>query len=224
MKIEKLFDPFPPERISWRFGHVDKEKMEGRALAYIDARDVMQRLDEVCGPANWQCRYPHAGQKTVCEIGIRIDGEWIWKSNGAGDTDVESEKGALSDAFKRAAVLWGIGQYLYDIDSPWLDAQPQGRSFAVKKNPNNQVKINKALGTLSSYAMKQQLDWTEVMNELEADITDAPTIQRLTKLYADWDARRLKENWNAPYWNQIKERFTRRRHEIENPNILMAGE
>jgi hypothetical protein len=224
MKIEKLFDPFPPERISWRFGHVDKEKMVGKALAYIDARDVMQRLDEVCGAANWQCRYPHAGQKTVCEIGIRIDGEWVWKSNGAGDTDVESEKGALSDAFKRAAVLWGIGQYLYDIDSPWLDAQPQGRSFAVKKSPNNQQKINAALGTKSSHALKQELDWASLMDELEADITDAPTIIQMRKLYESWNERRKKENWNASFWAPIKERITARVHGMENPNILMAGE
>jgi hypothetical protein len=35
-----------------------QRQVKGMALAYIDARDVMQRLDEAVGPDNWQCRYP----------------------------------------------------------------------------------------------------------------------------------------------------------------------
>lgn len=102
------------------------------ALAFIDARDVMERLDSVVGCAGWQCSYPHANGKTVCRIEIKIDGEWIGKEDGAGDTDVEAEKGALSDAFKRAAVRWGIGRYLYDMPSPWVEIEPIGRSYRIK--------------------------------------------------------------------------------------------
>lgn len=119
--FSKLSAPFSPDRVSWRVGPTSQDKKRGQALCYIDARDVMQRLDEVCGMAGWQCRYPHANGKTVCEIGIKIENEWIWKADGAGDSDVEAEKGALSDAFKRAAVRWGIGRYLYDVASPWVD-------------------------------------------------------------------------------------------------------
>ena len=117
---KKLAAPFPPDVVSWRVGSMNKDKTKGMALAYIDARDVMSRLDEIVGPANWQASYPHANGKTICAIGIKCDGEWVWKANGAGDTDIEAEKGAISDAFKRAAVLWGIGRYLYDLPSPWV--------------------------------------------------------------------------------------------------------
>lgn len=128
----KLNAPFDPRKVSWRVGSTTQDKKRGMALAYIDARDVMERLDEVCGPAGWQCEYPHAdGKKTVCSIGIKIDDEWIWKADGAGDSDVEAEKGALSDAFKRAAVRWGVGRYLYDVDTPWVELVPAGRSFAI---------------------------------------------------------------------------------------------
>ncbi len=129
--IKALTAPFPAERVSWRVGSTSADRNRGMALAYIDARDVMERLDEVCGPENWQSRYPHATGKTVCEIGIKIGDEWIWKADGAGDTDFEAEKGALSDAFKRAAVRWGIGRYLYDLDAPWVDVEPAGRSFRI---------------------------------------------------------------------------------------------
>jgi hypothetical protein len=69
--MKALTAPFPPERISWRVGSTAADKKRGMALAYIDARDVMERLDAVCGPENWQSRYPHAEGKTVCELAIR---------------------------------------------------------------------------------------------------------------------------------------------------------
>lgn len=120
--FERLARPFPSSAISWRVGSTNKEKTKGMALAYIDARVVMERLDEVVGPGGWQNEYTHASKDGyICRIGIKVEGEWIWKANGAGETQVEAEKGAASDAFKRAAVLWGIGQYLYGLDSPWVE-------------------------------------------------------------------------------------------------------
>lgn len=127
----KLTAPFPPDDVQWRVGATNKDKTKGMALAYIDARAVMDRLDEVCGPANWQCRYPHANGKTVCEIGLFIDGQWVWKADGAGDTDYEAEKGALSDSFKRAAVRWGIGRYLYELPAPWVAIEAFGKSYKI---------------------------------------------------------------------------------------------
>lgn len=120
INFEELKKPFPPESVEWRVGSTNSDKSKGMALAYIDARSVQDRLDKVCGVDGWQCRYPHVGEKTVCEIGLNINGEWIWKADGAGDTDVEKEKGALSDAFKRAAVKWGVGRYLYDLETVWV--------------------------------------------------------------------------------------------------------
>lgn len=136
--FDELSKPFSPDLVSWRIGSTKADKTAGLALAYIDARDVMERLDEVCGPQNWQCRYSHANSKTICDIGIKCNAddptkvaEWIWKADGAGDSDVEAEKGALSDAFKRAAVRWGIGRYLYHIKSSWVEIEKKGNSYAI---------------------------------------------------------------------------------------------
>jgi hypothetical protein len=124
---QELFDelcrPFAAEEIDWRIGSVNKEKTKGMALAYMDARAVMDRLDGVCGPDGWQCNYtPGVNGSIICNIGVRmLAGEWIWKADGAGATDVEGEKGMLSDALKRAAVRWGVGRYLYEMKSPWVE-------------------------------------------------------------------------------------------------------
>lgn len=132
--FDKLKAPFPPDRVSWRIGSTTQDKSRGMAMSYLDARDVMERLDDVCGPGGWQNRYSHANGKTVCDIGIKIDNEWIWKADGAGDTDVEAEKGALSDAFKRAAVRWGVGRYLYDVSAVWVEIEQHGKSYKIKQS------------------------------------------------------------------------------------------
>jgi hypothetical protein len=114
---------FPRDVVSWRAQTVSKNGDKALALAYIDARDVMRRLDEVCTPAGWQDRYEVHGGKTICYLSIRVEDQWVTKADGSGDSDIEEEKGAISGAFKRAAVKWGIGRYLYDIEAPWAPCE-----------------------------------------------------------------------------------------------------
>lgn len=136
---DALAAAFPPENISWRVGSTTADKKKGMALAFIDARDVMERLDAVCGVANWQDRYEFHGARTLCYLSIRIDGEWITKADGAGDSDVEAEKGAISDALKRAAVKWGVGRYLYDLAAPWVEIEQAGRSYRIKASEKGKL-------------------------------------------------------------------------------------
>ena len=84
-------------------------------VAYIDARDVMNALDSVVGAGNWQSKYESHNGNLYCSIGIKTDGEWVWKTDCGSESNVEKEKGEASDAFKRAAVQWGIGRFLYDL-------------------------------------------------------------------------------------------------------------
>lgn len=177
--FEKLALPFSPERVSWRVGSTKADKSTGMALAYIDARDVMERLDEVVGPDNWQDRYEIHGGKTICYLSIRFDpinNEWITKADGAGDSDIEAEKGALSDAFKRVAVKWGIGRYLYDLSSPWVQLDTyQG------KDGKTYVKGIK----------------TEEMGKLRASLAQADPEARAT-IWAQDNAAMVKRALNYP--------------------------
>jgi hypothetical protein len=73
---QDLFDalsaPFPSESIDWRIGSTTSDKSKGMALAYIDARAVMDRLDAMCGPDGWQNKYDFGLAGTVvCNLGIR---------------------------------------------------------------------------------------------------------------------------------------------------------
>lgn len=108
MTLDKLRQPTPPAEIRQRQGP------GGKMLDYIDARYVMDTLDDVIGQGNWQDRFEDRADGSVrCGIGIRVGDEWVWKWDVGTPSDIEPEKGSYSEAFKRAAVKWGIGRDLY---------------------------------------------------------------------------------------------------------------
>jgi hypothetical protein len=103
-----------------------------KPLTYIDQRDAITRLNDVLGPENWGCVYDSDGARLTCTLLLKAsDTDVIEKSNGAGDTDIEGTKGGYSDAFKRAAVLAGVGLYLYDCDLPWKPIE-NGKYFSER--------------------------------------------------------------------------------------------
>ncbi len=116
--LEQLHMPFPGPDIEWRVqrsGFKDG-KPWAMVLAYVTSRAIQDRLDSVIGAENWQNRFDSlADGGIICGIGIRIDGDWIWKYDGADKTNIEATKGGLSGAMKRAGVQWGIGRYLYNL-------------------------------------------------------------------------------------------------------------
>ena len=110
-------------------------------LMYQDARRVQKVLDATYGPLNWQREYYEANSMLFCKIGVRNSetGEWIWKSDTGSSGGLEEEKSLASDAFKRAAVSWGIGRELYSIPSIRVELNPKDyyndefkQSFKVK--------------------------------------------------------------------------------------------
>lgn len=96
-------------------------------LDYVDARYVMDKLDHL-GPENWQDRYiDRPGGSVRCGIGLLVDGEWVWKWDVGTISDIEPEKGSYSEAFKRAAVKWGVGRDLYGHKPAAGAARPPAR-------------------------------------------------------------------------------------------------
>lgn len=110
MNLKDLTKEIP---CKWRVQSFSKNKPTGQCVAYIDARDVMDLLDEVISPENWQDDYKLIDGKLLAGIGINTEHGWVWKWDTGTETNMEAEKGEMSDAFKRAAVKWGIGRFLY---------------------------------------------------------------------------------------------------------------
>lgn len=104
----------------------------GQMMAYVDARHVMDRLDTVVGPGNWsdQYRVIDLGDGVV-ECALTVAGvlkcDVGYKNDARDDASKEPLKAAYSDAFKRAAVKFGIGRFLYDMESTWVEIDPWGK-------------------------------------------------------------------------------------------------
>ncbi len=130
--LAALAAPFDRTEVKFRPGAVSGNR--ALAMPYIDARAVMDRLDAVVGAANWQDHYEFLPDGSVmCQLQLRIDGEWISKADVGGPSEQPDEgdrhKAAVSDALKRAAVKWGVGRYLYRLAPIWADYDPAKKRF-----------------------------------------------------------------------------------------------
>jgi len=214
--LKMLFAEFPQEDIHWRAQNLSKNGDTALALAYIDARDVMDRLDEICGADGWQDRYEVHGNRVVCYLSIKVGDEWITKADGAGDTAVEAEKGGLSDAFKRAAVKWGIGRYLYSMGAPWVPCESyekQGKRYWKRwtADPWSFVKSHQP-PPRSARALKMsdkdgKDDWDRVMDELIQDLADCTTLNQLETLKADYRKKVIERRWPVDWQRSLGNEF-----------------
>lgn len=137
---EALQAPFPADHIEWRVQQAGEKNGTpwARVLAYITNRAIMERLDHVFGPTGWRNAYTTGpGGGVLCGIGVLCEGEWVTKWDGAQNTDMESVKGGLSGAMKRAAVQWGIGRYLYDLDAGFANIHANGSHYQPEDRKNN---------------------------------------------------------------------------------------
>jgi hypothetical protein len=215
--VKLLFSEFPKDAISWRAQSLTKSGDKAMALAYIDARDVMDRLDSIVGTENWQDRYEFAGARTICYLSINVDGQWITKADGAGDTDVEAEKGAISDAFKRAAVKWGIGRYLYALSTPWVpcESYESGGKLRWKKwtdDPWNFVRSTSAPKP-SAAAQKRGLA------DIDKDLLDCHTAISVDRCASQWKDIAVKDGWSVEYKQEAAARFAAKRETLQKEAV-----
>lgn len=140
MNLDKLRECFPAEDIEWRIGRsgTKGDKPWAMALAYVTARAIQERLDEVFGVEGWQTDYTATPHGILCHLKVKIDNEWITKTDGAPETEFEAFKGGISGAFKRAASAGlGIGRYLYNLDETFVDCSPEkkvGYNYAKSRD------------------------------------------------------------------------------------------
>lgn len=118
--MQRLQAEFPLEQLGWKIIHAFETN--GRFFAFlapfVDARAIQDRFDEVFGIDKWQVSYEKWGENaTKCTISVFLNERWISKEDGSEESDYSSVKGGFSNSLKRAAVLWGVGRYLYNIKS-----------------------------------------------------------------------------------------------------------
>lgn len=145
--LPKLKMPMP---YKWRVQSFSKQKPEATCVAYIDARDVMDRLDDVC-VYGWERSHAEIKGHIYSTVTIIMpDGSRISRTDCGTESQTEAEKGESSDSFKRAAVNWGVGRFLYDLE--------------IKRLPANEAKDAKNYPYIVDNAGKRVWDITKHCN------------------------------------------------------------
>lgn len=149
----RLAAPFPTDRIAWRQDGKVVTKGGGdkaphyfaRFVPYLEANDVRQRLDEVC--PGWQSELTpltnaadmdgEAVQAFKCRLSIPnpLSGSGLTIEASQTSCRISREdcgqgsdyKSAATDAFKRAAMRFGIGAFLYDTNVHWCEMDGDGK-------------------------------------------------------------------------------------------------
>lgn len=145
--LEQLSRPFEDHEIEWKIENViqnyyGKTQYQGIGFGYIDARAIQRRLNEVCG-LNWSSSYQaHLLDQVIlfeCTIGIYVNNEWIYRTDGVELEigGIERGKSAYSNALKRAAVHFGIGHFLYELDTVYIDIYQNDKPNEKQNCPSN---------------------------------------------------------------------------------------
>ena len=134
----------PAEVISWRQegrAVLRDGKYYARFLSYIDANTVRERLDAVV-PGEWDLTLELLPALPVTDDEGRAEQGCSFKARlqilGVIREDVgtgRDYKSAATDAFKRAAVRFGIGHELYAMDPNWVLVDGDGRNARTLEDP-----------------------------------------------------------------------------------------
>jgi hypothetical protein len=132
-----LAAPFDPKDVKFKPQSVKNNR--ALAMAYVDARVIQDRLDDVLGVENWQDEYETlADGSVICRLRLKLGDQWITKMDVGSPSEQpdggDRLKAAFSDALKRAAVKFGVGRYLYRLPAQWVDYDPVKKQI-VKPPP-----------------------------------------------------------------------------------------
>lgn len=141
---EHLRRPFVPEAVGFKLQATGgKDRGWGVVIAYIDARNVTARLNMVCGGL-WHETYEAAGEGLVCHLTVDGVTHTDWGVT-TGTSKEMSIKGTYSDALKRAAVRFGVGESLYATpsmrlyDGPHLETWMKGDKRTGRLTPAGEL-------------------------------------------------------------------------------------
>src|SRR5687768_12653088 len=139
----RIAAPVALETISWRQDGrsvLRDGKYVARFVAYIEANTVRERLDEVV-PGEWDltlellpavAALDEGSDSAACSFKARLQIVGVIREDVGTGKDY---KQAATDAFKRAAVRFGVGHELYAYEQNWVQMDGDGRYAKPLEDP-----------------------------------------------------------------------------------------
>ena len=205
----KLSAPLPSGVVSWRQDGkpVQRDgKFVARFVAYVDANTVRERLDSVV-PGEWDLTLDLlptlAGQddngEQTCSFKARLQILGVIREDVGTGRDYKS---AATDAFKRAAVRFGIAHELYGFDQNWVQVDGDGRYAKPLDDPATVYARRQARAEARERGREEfSIDDVQAETTLAAPASgplalDEPSCPRCGGRM--WDNRLSKRNPKAP--------------------------
>ncbi|HEY3133995.1 MAG TPA: Rad52/Rad22 family DNA repair protein [Gemmatimonadaceae bacterium] len=199
----KLSAPVPAGAISWRQdGKVIARdgKYFARFVAYIEANTVRERLDAVV-PGEWDLTLEllpviptDDADGAQCSFKARLQILGVIREDVGTGRDY---KQASTDAFKRAAVRFGVANELYAYEQNWVEMDGDGKYAKPVEDP--QAVYVRRYGKLGANAITQNSTNGAIASPAPASILTDMEIVSCPKCGGRmWDNRLTKRNPRAP--------------------------
>jgi hypothetical protein len=137
----RLAAPVPSGAIFWRQDGkptIRDGRYFARFVAYIEANTVRERLDQTV-PGEWDLTLEllpaipgDDGEGSLCSFKARLQILGVIREDIGTGRDY---KQASTDAFKRAAVRFGIGHELYGYEQNWVEVDGDGKYAKPLEDP-----------------------------------------------------------------------------------------
>ena len=198
----KLSAPVPTRAISWRQdGKVTARdgRYFARFVAYIEANTVRERLDGVV-PGEWDLTLEllpaipgEDGDGSQCSFKARLQILGVIREDIGTGRDY---KQASTDAFKRAAVRFGVGNELYAYEQNWVEMDGDGKYSKPVEDP--QVAYDRRYAKLPGISGVAANSTAATSPSPASMLTDMEIVSCPKCGGRMWDNRLTKRNPRAP--------------------------
>ena len=177
-------------------------------LLYIDSRAVVSLLNETVGNMNWTSEFYEANGQMIGKIAIYDEDRDIWvsKSDTGSESNIEAEKGLVSDIYKRVLSRWGV-QELYSAPRiTWDDDGYGNTGYKVSHIAYDENRNIISLQIVNRWG-KEAFKWekgTEIPHTPQKPVNE-PKISNMDILKTFYEQNKRNANINVEQLTKFKD-------------------
>lgn len=182
-------------------------------LLYIDSRAVVSLLNETVGNMNWTSEFYEANGQMIGKIAIYDEDRDIWvsKSDTGSESNIEAEKGLVSDIYKRVLSRWGV-QELYSAPRiTWDDDGYGNTGYKVSHIAYDENRNIISLQIVNRWG-KEAFKWekgTEIPHASQKPVNE-PKISNMDILKTFYEQNKRNANINVEQLTKFKDFYKAR--------------
>ena len=177
-------------------------------LLYIDSRAVVSLLNETVGNMNWTSEFYEANGQMIGKIAIYDEDRDIWvsKSDTGSESNIEAEKGLVSDIYKRVLSRWGVQELYSSPRITWDDDGYGNTGYKVSHIAYDENRNIISLQIVNRWG-KEAFKWekgTEIPHASQKPVNE-PKISNMDILKTFYEQNKRNANINVEQLTKFKD-------------------